>query len=393
MDTAVALSGYRCADCGDATAAENPRICPTCGGPLETELDYDRISPTPDATGADFLQRTGLAPLLGLAPEARRDPGPGETPLVDAGSLADDLGVAGLSIKDEGQHPTGGMVDRELGLAVAAARAAGASAVALPSMGNAGQAAAMAASRAGLASHSFVPSRTPFVNKAMINVQGGDMTVVEGRYRDALAAYRKAVEEDGWYPLAPFATPFRQAGAKPIAYELSAARGWSAPDRVVVPTGQVTALVGIGRGFRDLEALGLLDRVPGLVAAQAEGCAPLAAAVEAREDEPTPVEHPDTVVGPLEIPEPAGGDLALSAIRSSGGTAVAVADDAILSGARTLAEAGVPASVTGGAAYAAAERLADEGRFDPADAIVLVNPVAGSKEADLMRSHLVSLGR
>jgi threonine synthase len=227
----------------------------------------------------------------------------------------------------------------------------------------------------------------------MINVHGGDMTVVEGRYRDAEAAYLEAMADESWYPLAPFATPFRHVGVKPIAYELATARDRTAPDWVVVPTGQASPLVGIHHGFRDLLELGLIDSVPRLVAAQAAGCAPFADAVDAGADATTPVEHPDTVVGPLEVPDPAGGDLALSSIRGSDGTAVALSDDEVLGGAQALAESGLPASVTGGAALAAARSLAERGDLDPAASVVLLNPVAGSKEADLMRSHLMRQGR
>jgi threonine synthase len=119
----------------------------------------------------------------------------------------------------------------------------------------------------------------------------------------------------------------------------------------------------------------------------------MADAIEAGADAPMAVEHPDTVVGPLEIPDPAGGDAALAAIRESDGTAVALSDDDILGGAQTLAEAGLPASVTGGAALAAARSLTERGDLDVSSEVVLVNPVSGSKEADLMRSHLMRQGR
>lgn len=385
MDAVPALSGFRCADCGTrVSGSPDPRDCPDCGGILLASYDYDGIAPGEGA---------GLSPLLGVPEAARPALGAGETPLLDAPSLAAELGVDSVAVKDEGGNPTGGLVDRELALAVGAAREASVDTVALPSTGNAGGAAAAAAARAGLDCQAFVPSRTPFINKARINVHGGEMTVVEGRYREAEAAYREAIGDAEWYPLAPFATPYRQEGAKPIAYEIAASRGWSAPDSLVVPTGQVTALVGIYRGFRDLEALGLVEAVPRLVAAQASGCAPLAEAARAGREEPVGVEHPDTVVGPLEVPEPAGGGPALEAIRETGGAAVACDDPAILGGAQTLAEAGLPASATGGAALAAARDLADRDELGAEADIVLVNPVAGSKEADLMRSHLMSQGR
>ena len=71
---------------------------------------------------------------------------------------------------------------------------------------------------------------------------------------------------------------------------------------------------------------------------------------------------------------------------------VPVADDDLMAAAASLAEAGVPTSVTGGAAVGAVRVLADRGAFAADDEVVLVNTVSANKEADLMRSYLMSQG-
>jgi threonine synthase len=395
MTTVPALSGHRCVECGERGGpAADAGTCPACGGPLRLAFDHKAIQVEPAAGGSDpFLEASGLDALRGLVPDAVPDLSTGETPLLAAEGLADNLGVASVEIKAEGRNPTGSLADREMALAVGAAAGAGATDVALPAMGHGAQAAAAAAARSGLASHTFVPARTPFLNKAMINVHGGDMRVVEGRYREAETAFREDVAESDWHSLAPFETPFRAAGVKPLAYEVAAARDWQAPDWVVVPTGQVTALVGIASGFTDLQEVGLIERVPRVVAAQAAGCAPVADAISDDREVPAAIDHPDTVVGSLEIPDPAGARLAVDAIRDTGGTALAVEDATILEAATSLAERGLPVSVTGGAGIAAVRTIRDRGRLDPTDHVVLVDPVAASKEADLLRSHLMSQGR
>ncbi len=394
METTETLTGLRCADCGRQFGpGAATRRCPDCDGILEAtydlasvDLDRDDLDPDPNAGLATYEQ------LLPFAANVLPATGSGATPLVDAPTVADELGVAGVAVKDEAANPTGGLVDREMAVAVGAAARHGASDVALPTMGNAGQAAAAAASRLGLESHSFVPTRTPFVNKAMINVHGGDMSVVEGRYEDAAGAFEAATEDEDWHSLAAFETPYRQEGAKTVAYEILSQRGWDVPDAVVVPTGHGIAVVGLHRGFRELRELGLVDAEPALFAAQAGGCAPLAKAWESGSESPEPVEHPDTICGPLEIPDPAGGNRALAALEATGGAAVGTGDETILEGAVSLAESGVPTSVTGGAAVSGARALADQGAFEPDDEVVLVNPLSGNKEADLLRSHLMGKG-
>jgi len=397
MTPAPTLSALDCPTCGaahDPAAVAGP--CPDCDGPLVPDYDLDAVRDAIDPAAADAtasaVSQVGLDALRPITADESLDLGEGQTPLVDAPTLADDLGVAGVTVKDEGCNPTGTVADREMAVAVAAAASHGATDVALPTMGNAGQAAAAAAARAGLDSHSFVPSRTPFVNKAMINVHGGDMSVVEGRYDDALSTFAAAIADADWHSLAPFESPYRQEGVKPLAYEVAAARGWSSPDWVVVPTGQVTTLVGVHRGFAELAALDLVDSVPRLVAAQSAGCDPVVQAHDGGADDTSAVETPDSVSGPLEIPDPAGGALALDALAETNGTAVPVADDDLMAAAASLAEAGVPTSVTGGAAVGAVCGLAERGEVASGDEVVLVNPVSANKEADLMRSYLMSQG-
>ncbi|MFC7131925.1 MULTISPECIES: threonine synthase [Salinibaculum] len=394
METTAAFAGLRCTDCGTVHGADVAHRCPDCGGSLDATYDYDAadVSPAdlePDASAGI----AAYADLLPFPADALVTAGEGATPLVACPGLADDLGVAEVYVKDEGHNTTGAALDRGLALAVTAAAAThDATDVAVPSMGNGGQAAAAYAARAGLESHSFVPSRTPFVNKAMINVHGGDMSVVGGRYADAVDAFEEAMSEEDWYSLAAFETPYRHEGAKTLAYEIAAQSDWTAPDAVVHPTGHGTELVGLHRGARELAELGLVDGEPRLYAAQAGGCAPIAAAWEDGAEDTEVWETPDTIVGPLEIPDPAGGSRVIDALEATGGAAVATGDQAILEGAVTLAEAGITMGASGGAAYSGAQTLAEQGAFDPDDVVVLVNPTTGNKEADILRSHLMSKG-
>lgn len=399
MDTSDALSALACAKCGggyDVDAVQGR--CPDCGGVLEPVYDLERASiETPDGTSqlgrSALLERTGLGSLFPLNSGVHVANGCGGTPLLDASDYATEIGVDGLAVKAEGCNPTGSIADREMALAVAIARSRGSETVALPTKGSGGQAAAAAAAAAGLEARAFVPSRAPFATKAMINVHGAAMTVVEGRYADARSAFESASTSESWHSLAPFDGSFRAEGVKPAAYEIAAARGWEVPDRVIVPTGHGTWIVGLHRGFRELAQLGLTEDVPRLVAAQAEGCAPLVEALETGADEPIPVEHPDTVCGPVEVPAPAGGRLALRAVEATGGTAIAVADEDVLAGAVELAATGVPTSVTGGVAVAGAKALASAGSLGTDEDVVVVDPVSPDKRADVLRSHLMSRGR
>lgn len=407
MHTTEAFAGLACLDCESAFGPEISHRCPDCGGPLAPTYDEDALTEahtrlfsdsnqnTPEPTQREATQGLGrFAPVLPFPtlPSLAE----GSTPLVDCPTLTDAYGVGRVLLKDEGRNATGGLVDRELVLAVEAARQHGATTVALPTTGNAGQAAAAYAARAGLELEAFVPSRSTFDTKAMINVHGGEMSVVGGRYPDAVGAFeseREATEradDEGWYSLAPFETPYRHEGSKTLAYELVETLG-EPPDALVVPTGHGTELVGLYRGFEELVATDTIASPPRLYVAQPADCAPVVDAWETG-GSVAPVEYPDTICGTLEIPDPAGGSYVLDALDATDGGAVAPTDHASLDAALALAGNGVPVSATGGVGVAGLALLAENGAFDPDETVVLVDPATANRETDLLRSRLMSKG-
>ncbi len=390
MQQTDGFDGMRCLDCGATFDVDGPQRCQECGGALEATYDETALAQAHeqifDGNPAELVD---FATVLPFTADAIPTVDEGGTPAVDCPTVAEESGAGSVVLKDEARNATGGITDREMAVAVAAAAEHGASDVALPTTGNAGHSAAAYAARAGLESTSFVPSRATFETKAMINVHGGEMNVVGGRYGDAAEAFADASEDEDWFSLAPFGTPFRHEGAKTLAYELVADHG-DAPDVVVHPTAHGTGLLGLSRGFRELAATDTIEEVPRLYAAQPEGCAPIVDAFEG-DDEITPVEHPDTIVGSLEIPDPEGGEYVLDALAESNGGAVAVEDKELLEAGTSLAQDGVPVSATGAAAVAGLQQLAEEQTFD-GESVVLVNPATANREADVLRSHLMSKG-
>jgi threonine synthase len=388
MDTSDAFDGLNCTATGDRYASDHVGRS-DAGAPIDPVYDLDAADaaalPTTPASMWDYDA------LLPVPAENAVSADEGATPLLDAPGLAADLGVESVWLKDEGRNPTGTVLDRGLSVAVTMARAHGADLLALAAPGDAGQSAAAYAGRIETDLYAYLPSRAPFPNKAMVNVHGADMRVIGGRYPDALDALDSDLARE-WYSLQEFTTPYRHDGAKTLAYEVAAARDWTAPDAVVVAVGTGETFVGVARGFRDLDALGLVDGVPRCYAVQPEGCAPVVDA-HATGTDVTPVEYPDTICGELEIPAPAGGGMALDAIETTGGGAVTVTDEDLLESAVTLTQRlGTEVGATGGTAAAGAWALAERGDVGPTDSVVVVNADAGVKTADVLRSHLMGQG-
>ena len=399
METTDAFAGLSCVDCDETFDAEQvTHRCPNCEGILDPAYDLAGVDVTPaELDERPFESMWRYAELLPFPVESAVTLGEGATPLVDCPSLAEAMGVGRVLLKDEGANPTGTFKDRGQSLAMTAARAHGASDVALNSAGNAGQAAAAYAARADLDAHVFLPSRAGFTQKAMTEVHGADLTVTDpvdgdSQIGDAGRAYATTMDAHAdWYSTKTFVTPYRHEGKKTMALELLEQLGWNPPDAVVYPTGGGVGLVGMHKAAREARELGWIDDLVPMYAAQAAGCAPVVDAYEAGAERHEPVDDGDvdTACNGIAIPDPGASPLILDAIRESDGGAVATTDREIFDAAIEVARAeGLEVGATCAACVSGAFALADSGEFDDDDTVVLLNTGAGNKDVDALRAHL-----
>ncbi|SNR23053.1 pyridoxal-phosphate dependent enzyme [Halorubrum vacuolatum] len=417
METTETFRGLESRSSGRVHGTADHLETPDTDAQLDPIYHYDGIDPE-TLFGTESVPvgvgQWRFEPLLPFPAEVANTAGEGATPLVRTDRLAEELDVEAVYVKDEGRNPTGSVLDRGLSLAVTAVTrriatagrdggddgdnegdgdtdAADVEPLVCASPGNAGTSMAAYAGRADLRSYSFVPSRSGFANKSMTNVHGGKMRVVGGRYPEAAAAVDEQLATD-YTDLNEFATPYRHEGIKTLAFELVADLG-GAPDVVVVPTATGEVLAGVYKGFVELDRIDAIDDVPRLIAAQPEGCAPIATALERGLTEPEPWATPDTICGELEVPNPAGGARAVAAIEESDGVAVAVPDDDILASAVAVAQNEVlEMGAAGGAAPAGAWAAAEDDFFAGDETVVLVNVESGLKTPDVLRSHLMAQG-
>ena len=98
-----------------------------------------------------------------------------------------------------------------------------------------------------------------------------------------------------------FLNPFATEGDKTVAYELYQQLGL-VPGWIVVPVGAGPLLAGIYKGYKELKQLGLVDRLPAMVAVQARGCAPIVRAFDKGDPEVEPWEVPHTVASGIADP-------------------------------------------------------------------------------------------
>jgi threonine synthase len=288
---------------------------------------------------------------------------------------------AELWIKDETQNPTGSFKARGLAVAVSRAVELGAPAVALPSAGNAGSAAAAYAALAGVPAYIVMPADTPRPIVAEARELGARVELRDGLITDCAKVVKEGCRRHGWFDLSTLKEPYRLEGKKTMGYELAEQLGWSLPEVIVYPTGGGTGLVGMWKAFAELEALGWIGSArPRMVSVQAAGCAPIVRAWQRGETSAQPWLEAQTSAYGLRVPQAIGDFLILQAIRDSGGAAVAVDDDAMALGVSELGRTtGVFSSPEGGAVVAAVPRLVETGIIGEGDRVILFITGSGLK--------------
>jgi threonine synthase len=360
-----------------------------CGAPLLARYDLDKARAWSRDTLAgrepNMWRYRELLPLFdGETPVTL---GEGFTPLFHARTLGATLGLDRLYIKDESLNPTNSFKARGQSAAITRAKYLGATTIALPTAGNAGNAAAAYSAAAGLACQVFIPkdAKKPFVDECRL--YGASVTLVDGLITDAGRICAETGGPLGWYDVSTLKEPYRIEGKKTMAYELAEQMNWEWPDWIIYPTGGGTGMVGMWKAFEEIERIGWVkpSKRPRMVSVQAEHCAPIVRAFQQGTEKAAMWENASTIADGLRVPRAIGDFLILRAVRESGGTALAVSDRSMVEGMLAIGRhAGVSAAPEGGAALVAIQRLVEDGSIKPQESVVLFNTGGALKYLDVI---------
>jgi threonine synthase len=278
-------------------------------------------------------------------------------------------------------------------MAVTMAKQLGIERIAMPTNGNAGAALAAYGARAGIETIVICPAETPAINVTETAAYGARVYVADGQIDECGALVGKGAAEGLWFDCSTLKEPYRLEGKKVMGFELVDQLGWEVPDAIFYPTGGGTGLIGMWKGFDELEAAGLIgSKRPRMYAVQAEGCAPMVRAFENGDEFAERWENAATVATGIRVPKAVGDFLILRAVRESGGAAIAVSEDAILRAVDDAArEDGFLFCPEGGAVLAAWRKAFGQGLVEKDERVVLFNCANGNKYPLADRSKTLTL--
>ncbi|MFA7567663.1 MAG: pyridoxal-phosphate dependent enzyme [Alkalispirochaeta sp.] len=382
---------YRCIQCGREYPVSADRlVCEECSrgqrpgmppaGMLEVRLIGD--PGTPDGRGDTW-------DVQDLLPVEKKwfPPIPvGNTPLWEPARLRKMAGLPQLFLKDDTANPTGSLKDRASYLVAAFARREGIDRIVLSSTGNAGSSMCGIGAAAGLHVRLYLPAAAPPAKIVQSLQYGAEVIKVDGTYDDAHAESVRYLAEHGGLSRNTGHNPLTVEGKKTVSLEIFRQLGHRVPDYIFVPVGDGVILSGVYKGFEDLIALGLADRMPTVVAVQAEGSSAIARAFKTGEfDAPRPA---NTVADSISVDVPAGGYFALGRLQRHNGKAVVVSDEDILQAQYELASmSGLFAEPAASAAWAGCRAMNRE--IDRDATVVVLVTGSGLKDIDAARKGVM----
>ncbi len=333
---------YYCPNCDkEYPGTEIIYLCPGCSnnnflppkGVLRVIYDYLDIPRESDIF--HYLISTGFIDLLPIRSLNSLPPlRIGNTPLYAFNRFAGKPLSFELLLKDDSLNPTFSFKDRASALVSAFAKEHGQNTIITASTGNAGSSLAGICASQGQKAMIVVPSDAPVAKLTQILMYGATIIPILGTYDDAFELSIQATREFGWYNRNTAFNPLTIEGKKTVAFELFQQMNGRLPDRIFVPVGDGVIISGVYRGFEDLFILNLIERIPIIVAVQAEGSSNLISNLQAEEFK---VRKSHTIADSIAVDYPRNFYMARGYINDYAGEAISVTDLEILDASRQLA--------------------------------------------------------
>jgi threonine synthase len=371
-----------CIECGETFAAfqEIRYTCDDCGGLLEVR--YDDLPTWEEFTGTGVWRYAAALPFdEGVSlPE-------GQTQLHEVPRLEREIDIERLRVKHEGMNPTGSFKDRGMTVGVRVARAVGVDRLACASTGNTSAALAAYGARAGIETLVLLPRGKVAAGKvAQASLHGARILEVDGNFDTCLDIVQDLATRGEVYLLNSL-NPFRLEGQKTIGLEILEQfrdEEGAYPDRIVLPVGNAGNTAALYKCFRELQESGALapGEVPALTGVQAAGAAPMVEAIQEGTEDTRRWEEVETRATAIRIGNPVNAPKALPGIRETGGTAVAVSEEAITRAQRDLAEEGVGVEPASACSIAGLRKLREQGTVGAEERVVCLTTGHLLKDAE-----------
>ena len=308
----------------------------------------------------------------------------GWTNLFYAQRLGTHLGLDDLWVKLCGNSHTGSFKD--LGMTVLVSqvnqmRKQGVpiKAVACASTGDTSAALAAYCAAAGIPSVVFLPGNKISVAQLIQPISNGSIVLSLDTDFDGCMKIVQEITEDKSLYLANSMNSLRIEGQKTISFEICQQFGWEVPDVIIIPGGNLGNVSALGRGFDMMLDLGLIEKRPRLVVAQAENANPLFLSYQNNFEKLVPMQAKKTEASAIQIGNPVSYDRAVKILKKYSGEVYSVSEEQLADAAHLADRTGLYCDPHTGVAMGALIQMIDAKKVSRKDRIVVVSTAHGLK--------------
>lgn len=380
MDKKIVL---RCIDCGRGYEPSATYRC-SCNGLLEVVLDIEQLKEKVSRKLFDSRLWSRREPyhsgvwrfkelIHPLVEDEQIISRPeGNTNIYRHKKIQEYAGIKDISLKHEGENPTGSFKDRGISPGISEANRLGIGVVACASTGNTSASLSAYASIGNMKSVVFVPAGKIAMGKlSQAIAYGARVLEVTGNFDDAMSLVQKSSNELGMYLLNSI-NPWRIEGQKSIIFELIQQFDWNSPDWITVPAGNLGNTSAFGKAFDEMKKLDLIDNIPKIAAIQAEGANPFYETWKNNLSELKSLKNPETIASAIKIGNPVSWKKALRAINITNGVVEQVSDQEILDAKAIVDSSGIGCEPASAASVAGAKKLLEKGIISEDEQVVCI---------------------
>lgn len=299
--------------------------------------------------------------------------GEGWTPLIPLNRFGSAIGLSNVYVKDERQGPTATFKDRQATVAISFLKEQGIDELVLASTGNVAIAYSAYAARAGIQVYAFFPEGVSPSKIKEARLYGAKIMAVEGTYDQAKAMAAQFAADQGIFLDQGIKTFAGVESMKTMGFEIAEQLGWRSPDWYVQGVSGGMGPVGVAKGFKELKALGLVDKIPALGLIQSAGCAPIADSFHRGERNVSAVASPETAIATLATGNPGiAYDLLKKHLDTDGGNCATVTDEEAWAMVQKLAATeGILVEPATAVTFMGVVKLAQQGVISPEETVVI----------------------
>jgi len=316
----------------------------------------------------------------------------GWTSLFDAQKLAKEIKLKSLHVKLCGNSHTGSFKD--LGMTVLVSQVnhlikngAPIKAVACASTGDTSAALSAYCATAGIPSIVFLPAGKISVAQLVQPISNGSIVLALDTDFDGCMKIVQEVTANKSIYLANSMNSLRIEGQKTISYELCQEFGWQLPDTLIIPGGNLGNVSALAKGIDDLLELGLVNRKPRIIVAQAENANPFYQAYKRNFDKLEPVQAQKTLASAIQIGNPVSYPKAEQAIKNYNGIVEHVSEQELSDAAHRADKTGLYCCPHTGVALGALFKLKEKGLISNEESVVVISTAHGLKFSEFKSAY------